>query len=167
MRMVSLGLVLAVALAGPALGQEAANQETELALEIKALNSTLESIRKVLLQQLETQNLELLMRRSDLASREAAEIERQLRAAKALRLEIAEEEKRTRNRFEMMLAQMQELDESEAELFAAQMEQELSLMDARAKALDSEIGELEGRQSQKRGELRDWQDLLDRRLRGR
>jgi chromosome segregation ATPase len=140
----------------------------DLATEVAELNLTLLEIRDLLAQQVETDSLDLLLKRSELVSAEVARLETALREVQAQRDSLAEDETRVRIQIEAAEDQLRSADAPAEQLegYLRQMEFELDSAGRRMRALEGEIQELQNRLTARQRDLQSWQDLVDRRLGG-
>lgn len=141
-----------------------------LAESLTELNETLGEIRRLLAQQLETQNLALLMTRVEFSASQLAQLEGQLRSAEARRRSLGDEKERIEARARTMTAQIEsgswELPQEERDTLFAQMDRELGRLEESIRDADLEIAELRAQTAEKQTEVRGWQDVLDTRLGG-
>lgn len=141
-----------------------------LAESLTELNETLGEIRRLLAQQLETQNLALLMTRVEFSASQLAQLEGQLRSAEARRRSLGDEKERIGARARTMTAQIEsgswELPQEERDALFAQMDRELERLEESIRDADLEIAELRAQTAEKQTEVRGWQDVLDTRLGG-
>ena len=88
-----LALLIAFAIVTPTVAQQPADGvlANEVAVELAQLNTTLEKVHKLLEQQLETQTLDLLLKRAQLVSSEVARLDDQLRKAQTRRDSLEDE----------------------------------------------------------------------------
>lgn len=163
-----VALVLIVA-AGSVLGAQALTpQQQDLGLQLAELNATLQEIKEVLAEQLETDSLDLLLKRSELVSAEVVRLEAQLRNAQkeheSAQFDVEQMQKQMES-FELQARADSDATE-EYEIYSEQMEMQIERTLSRMRTLDGEIQELQNRLTTKREEMRSWQDMVDRRLGG-
>ena len=149
--------VLAVAAVTVLGAQTLEPQQQDVQLELVQLNATMLEIRDVLAQQLESDSLDLLLKRSELVSSDVARIEARLRNAQEQRRSLSDDQERMRTQIEAV---------AEYTGYLRQMEFEVERTQRRIRDLDGEIQELQNRLTAKQRDLRSWQDIVDRRLGG-
>jgi flagellar biosynthesis chaperone FliJ len=142
----------------------------DVGVELAQLNTTLLEIKEVLSQQLETDSLDLLLKRSELVSADVARLDSQLRNAEAQRQSMQDDEERYRAQIEGIELEVRsgaaDASAEEYEAYARQMTGELDRTRRRIRTLDGEIQALQNRLTAKQRDLDSWQDLVDRRLGG-
>ncbi len=142
----------------------------ELTRELAKLNATLDEIRSLLERVTETQGLDLMMKRMELSSAQAADLEKRFDGLESERAAIEDTMRQIESNREAYLADIESRGDDEsllqAEAFTAQADRELAVRSERLRALDDEIAVLRNRLDAKRRELEDWQGYVDRRLGG-
>jgi len=140
----------------------------DLGRELARLNATLSDIRSLLERQLETQNLDLLMKRMELAAAQVSDAESRLGRAAASLESLEEESAALTDRLAVVEAELlrgdAEGDPGAMAGFVAQLESTLERIEDRLRDKRLEIAGLENLLASKERDLRDWQELLDRRL---
>lgn len=164
---VATSLVLTTAAYGQA-GE--AREPTPLAREFDELNATLVRIESLLERMADTQGLDLMIKRMELTSRQAEDLEKRLAGLESERASIEDTIRRIEANREAYLADVKTRGDAdsllEAETMNAQAERELAFRAERRRALDDEIAVVRNRLESKRREFEDWQDYVDRRLGG-
>ncbi len=166
--------LLALAPALMAAAEDQAQPAPTIEGELARLNRTLERIVGLLERQVEGQQLELTMRRIEVASSLSRSLAEELRRAREQRAAHEEERTRVQGRLASLAEAIESGDESVFGTSPAQLKQytdqmglELKLATDRIRDLDLRIAELENELASRRQEIRAWQDLVDRRLGGR
>ena len=174
-RRVSASVLLAVLLplgSPPAGAQEQIqDSDTTVSQELARINRSLEAIVKLLQQETRNQELELAMRRVDLAAQEVRRVENDIRSAVAERSSVEEERIRTEASLEQMGAELESgkaggVSTHQLELAAAETDSLARRLRQRLRALDITILELENRLAARKRDLADWTDFVDRSLSG-
>lgn len=150
----------------PLAAQPAAPGDGDLAGQLARIAASLEAVENLLAQQVETQTLDLLMKRTQLVSAEAAQLDRQLRSAESSRDSMEDELMRIETQLDAFEAAGVEMPEEELIAMTAQMEAEQERLIRRLREVESEIVDLDSRLARKRREMDDWREILDRRLGG-
>ena len=168
MRYAALVTLLLVLVPGAVSGQTAAPPADPIATALANLDLTLKEIARLLSQQSEGHNLDLLMKRVQLAAGQVAETEKRLASAEAARRSVEQERDHTEARLRMIEDGVQadgsEIPAAQAEMLTAQAEADLRRLRVRIAQLSLEIGALETREADQRRDLQSWQSTLDRRL---
>ena len=164
-------LSLTFFLQAPLFAQEGTNQEVPPSVteELQQLNFTLKEIQELLAQQVEQQSLDLLFKRSDLASKEVRELESLLRAAGGEKRSASEQQMRIDLQIKALareLARNENVPEEQFEDYRAQMASESERIHRRLQELEAEVAELQNKLAEKQEELEGWREILDRRLGG-
>ena len=162
-------LVLTVAAGSVLAAQAIAPQEEDLGAQLAELNMTLQEIKQVLAERLETASLDLMLRRSELVSADVVRLETRLRTAESERdsLQFEIEQIRTQiEGWEQRIRSGDAEDSQEYEVYTRQMELQMERAQSRLRTLDGEIQVLQNQLTAKRRDLQSWQDLVDRRLGG-
>lgn len=138
----------------------------DVAAQLVKLNATLEDIQALLAEQLETQTLDLFLKRAQLVSSEVARLDGLLRSAQRSRGHWEDERIRLDTRMEVLQNESPDLDDEarEREMRHVRSQSEGNLRRLRRNAAD--IVELETRLARRQQDLEDWQELLDKRLGG-
>lgn len=155
----------------PASATQAATEfaeEPTLAEELRLLNTTLTEIKELLERQAETQGLDLLMKRMELSSAQAAEIEKRLREAEGRRQAVDDELTQLEERMEFITADYEGggFDGAQYETYVEQADAQRRRLGERLREIEGEIAGIENRLAAKRRDLDDWQTYIDRRLGG-
>jgi chromosome segregation ATPase len=152
----------------PLQAQPAAGGGDPVAVELAKLNATLKDIALLLRQQGESGELELLIKRVELAETRLAERERALAAAEAEQRSLDGERSQLELSLEMIAAQAErgggELPDTQAEAMTAQTEAQLRRVRQRTAELAREIAGLENAIASQAAEVQSWKSILDRRL---
>lgn len=170
------GVLLAILLVGLAVagGAVAAAQEPapNVAVELLKINATLEKIATLLARQSDSADLDLLMKRVQLAQSLATETERQLKDAEK-ELETLKDRKRQlemqleMNRSRADRASDRGTSPEELETLTHLWEVELKRSDQRIATTSANIADYQSRLAENAESVRNWQVVLDRRLAGR
>lgn len=168
-RFAPIALLVALVASSPATAQPTSDLDTtELAAGLAQLNATLLEIKDLLAIQIDTQGLDLLLKRSELASTQAAELEGLLRSAESTRTGLEDQLRNLQSEQEMMEAQMRsgarEADTLAIEAYTRQVEERIDQARDRLRQAEGEVIDLQSRLDTKQRDLGDWQDLIDRRL---
>jgi hypothetical protein len=139
-------LVLAAAIPARAQEPAAGRSDTAVVQELAQIRAALKEIAATLARQAEHSQIDLLMKRAQLAAGEVERGELQIRT------------------FENVEARMADAAAAEREAMTAQIEGEQKRIAQRLRVLEGQIAELQNRLATRRDELRDWQAVLDRRL---
>jgi chromosome segregation ATPase len=166
-------LLVAAAVGGAGAGTGAAEEPaTGVGAELVKINATLEKIVTLLARQTDNADVELLMKRVQLAQGLATEIERQLKDTEK-ELERLKERKRQvemqleMNRTRADLGSDRGPSPEELESLSRIWEEELKRTRDRTATTSAEIAELQARLAESRESVENWQVVLDRRLAGR
>jgi hypothetical protein len=163
--------ILFAALASPAHGLAEESGST-VASELARIHAVLEKISSLLAHQSDSADVELLMKRVELAQGRATELERQVRGA-GMRLEAFQSEKRNIElQIEMGQAGQEsaeggELSPEIVETMARNQEEQLKSVNRRIAAAAAELAEAQSRLDESNTGLRRWEELLDRRMANR
>lgn len=143
---------------------------SDVAVELARLNITLEEVRDLLVQQIETQTLDLLLKRSQLVSSQVTQLDTLLRRAEASRDGLEDEKLRLETNLETFEDRVRgsdpEIPREELEAMMRQFHVELERITNRLREAEAEVIDLDSQLSRRREDLESWQDLLDRRLGG-
>ena len=136
--------------------------------ELRRMNDSLEAIRELLGQQVETQDLDLLFKRSEFSASRKLEVTKELRTAKNELRSIEREDSQMRQSIEIFERQLsagdfEETDEDMA-IYLETIAESLEVNEDRIRESEAHIGVLEGELISRERELQQWQDLLDQRL---
>ncbi len=134
--------------------------------QLARIADALESVEDLLAQQLETQTLDLLLKRTQLVSTEVTQLDRQLRQAEASRDDLEDELLRIETQLDAFESAGVDIPEEELVAMTIQMEVEQERLVRRLREIESEIAGLDTRLARKQAEMDDWRDILDRRLGG-
>lgn len=159
-----IGLVCLVTICAPLWGQAPEAEAPDVATELAELNRTMRELRDLLVRQLETQSLDLMLKRAELASTEVSQLESRLRSAEASQASLEDERRRLTTRMEGF--REQDVENPEIRLMERQFAQELEILDERLRDGQARIADLSARLARKQEDLRAWQMTLDRRLSG-
>jgi hypothetical protein len=157
--------------ASPASAQARAGGRGPVAVELAELNDTMAEMRELLTRQLETQTLDLLFKRTELASNEVLRLDRSLRRATNRRIALDKE----RVELELREEALDDFDRRRERGQAAPSAQNIELqlrnirasterVEERLRELDTEIVGLESSLDERLRDLEEWQQMLDRRL---
>ena len=142
-----------------------------IAQHLASIDETMTEMHELLERQLETQTLDLLLKRAQLASAEVARIDRTLRRSTEKRTSLDAE----RRQLEFRVEAVEELQRSRREEGPSDIELEnrirhlrnsIEVTEEALETVDSEIVDLSARLDRKRQDLEAWQEILDRRLSG-
>lgn len=163
---VSIGLV-SVLLGGAPLAAQ--TDSPAVVEELARLNATLGELRDLLARQLEAQSLDLMLKRTELASQEASQLEARLRSAEARARSLEDEKASMETRLEELERRSRdeglESDEQTRSV-VRQFEAEIERVERRLAEARGDVAQIAGRLDRKLEDLRAWQDLVDRRLSG-
>ena len=168
-RLTSVALLLAISIAVPLTAQPAPGVDAaELATGLAQLNTTLLEIKELLAIQIETQGLDLLLKRSELVSTQAGQLENLLRSAESTRASLEDGLRDLQSEQDMMEAQIssgaRDVQGSEMEAYSRQIEARIDQARERLREAEREVIDLQSRLDAKQRDLDDWQELVDRRL---
>ena len=170
-RKLPLLAILFAALAFPSHGV-AEDAIPTVAGELARIHAVLEKISNLLAHQSDSTELELLMKRVELAQGRATELERQVRGA-GMRLEAFQTEKRS---IELQMevgqsaqafAEAGEPSPEVVESIERNWEEQLKSVNRRIAAAAAELAEAQSRLDESNAGLRRWEELLDRRMANR
>jgi len=172
---VALSLLVA-SLGAPVVGQQAAGEpppELTVGERLDQLNSTLERIAELLERQVESQRLDLALKRVQFGSVRVETLERDLRSAEDRKSSLEDDRYRIRSRLTMMADEFEEMSTEDIEgsrpmyeQMIGQAERELEILEARILETEQRIIDLETELTRRRDDLRSIQDQLDRELAG-
>jgi flagellar biosynthesis chaperone FliJ len=166
-RLTSIALLLTLAIATPTLAQPDSTT-AELTAGLAQLNATLLEMKELLSAQLETQGLDLLLKRSELVSSQAAQIENLLRSAEATQMSFEDEVAQMVAEQEMIEDQIRsgsiDGNDIDAQSYIRRIETRIEQSRDRLRVAEREVVALQSRLDQKQRDLEDWQELIDRRL---
>lgn len=167
----SLALLLAIATPVAAQSTGGIDPAVEVAAQLSQLNATLMEVQALLERQLETQTLDLVLKRSQLASAEVGRLDAQLRRAVERRDSLEEEQVHLEVRAENLEDAYRRSSEDgpsmqEVEMMQRNVRIQRALIEERLSNIAAEVVDLENRLERKREDLQSWQELLDRRLAG-
>ncbi len=155
----------------PAPAQEPALEESGLQQEVARLNGIMKEIAGLLLQQVEGQETDLLLRRSELANRGLGPAKERLQEARAELNGLEDEERNLAMMQEMFEAQKAELrgvgespEEEQVGVQLEQIEERLEVVETRKRELRREMTELENGVQSREQDLRLLEELIDARL---
>lgn len=157
-------LVLAAAIPARAQEPAAGRSDTAVVQELAQIRAALKEIAATLARQAEHSQIDLLMKRAQLAAGEVERGELQLRTFENERGALEDQRLRLAQEAEAVEARMADAAAAEREAMTAQIEGEQKRIAQRLRTLEGQIAELQNRLATRRDELRDWQALLDRRL---
>ena len=144
---------------------QVAKPEDASARELAKLNATMREVADLLSKQVEQGQLDLLMKRTQMALDQVERAEALLRQAQDERASVEGERARLEGHRDVISAQ-EKMPAAERDAAIAGIEAELKRMAQRQGALDGKIVDLQNRIAEKQDELRGWQALVDRRLSG-
>jgi flagellar biosynthesis chaperone FliJ len=166
-RLTSIALILTLAIAAPTLAQPE-SATAELTAGLAQLNATLLEMKELLSMQVETQGLDLLLKRSELVSSQAAQLENLLRSAEASRMSFEDQVLQMEAEQEQMEENIRSgsMGDNEAEIqsYIRRIETRIEQTRDRLREAEGEVVALRSRLDQKERDLEDWQELIDRRL---
>lgn len=165
MRVVAVAVAVLM-IAGNNVLAQVAKVEDASARELAKLNATVREVADLLTKQLAQGQLDLLMKRTQMALDQVVRAEAQLRRAQDERVSVEADRSRLERDREMVAAQ-EKMPAAERDAALAAIDAETKRLAARQSALDGQIAELQNRIAERQDELRGWQALLDRRLSGR
>ena len=162
--------VLLLAATPESLPQSTPSGTADISGELAKLNQAVREIADLLAKQSEGQKLDLLMKRLDLASAKATQLEQRQRSLQAEKTSIEDQ----RNQIDGAIKEFQAQAQTQAsesrrpELQAAVDRAEIQLKGfaSRLQSLSQEIAETETQLAAQREELKEWQRTIDRRLSG-
>ncbi len=159
-----LGLVVLLAVPRPSLGQPA----DATAIELGKLNATLREIVDLLEKQDRASDLQLLMKRLELADARRAASEAALKAAQTEQRSLEAQKGQLELRVKMAAARARDAREGspEADEMELYTQSELARIRKRLTELANELVVLDADVAAKRRDVDDWQSVLDRRLNG-
>jgi chromosome segregation ATPase len=170
-RLTPFALLLTITIATPAIAQPDAEAGTaELAAGLTQLNATLLEMKELLSMQVETQGLDLLLKRSELVSTQAARLENLMRSAESTRMSLEDQVLQMESEQEVMEEAIRSGamgvgdDQVEVQFHIRRIETRLEQTRDRLRAAEGEVVGLQSRLDQKERDLEDWQELIDRRL---
>jgi predicted nucleic acid-binding Zn-ribbon protein len=170
-RKLSLLAILVCALAIPLRGL-AEEPGPSVAGELVKIHAVLEKISNLLAQQTDSADLDLLMKRVQLAQSQATDLERQVRGA-GMRLQGLQDEKRSIE-LQITIGQAsQESDEggelspSMVEAMEQNWEEQRKNVSQRIASTTAELAEAQSRLDESNAAVHSWQEVLDRRLANR
>ena len=151
--------------------QEPASEPPGLQQEVARLNGTMKEIVRLLEKQIEGQETDLLIRRSQLSNRSLGPAKERLRQARVDLTRLDDEETSYAQAMEMYESERPQLrdatDPEEARRMAAQVEQmkeRLEVLETRRQELKREIAELENGVLSREQDMRLLEELIDARL---
>jgi chromosome segregation ATPase len=158
--------LLVLAAATPARAQEPTTGRSEAAVvqELAQINAALREIAATLARQAEQSQLDLLMKRTQMALGEVERGEAQLQAFESERTTLEDQRARLAEQAETIAARTEDVSAAQRDAFNAEIEGEQKRIAQRVRALEGQIAELQNRLSARREESRGWQAVLDRRL---
>jgi chromosome segregation ATPase len=165
---VAVLLVISMSGAAPTTAQSATVDPADLTAGLAQLNATLLEMKELLAIQIETQGLDLLLKRSELVSTQVAQLESLLRSAESTRTSLEDELRHMKIEQEMMETQMRsgsmDAEAFEIEAYSRQIEERIEHARDRLRQAEREVVNLQSRLDAKQRDLDDWQDVVDRRL---
>ncbi len=171
MRKLSLLAILVCALATPLRGL-AQESGPSVAGELVKIHAVLEKISNLLAHQTDSADLDLLMKRVQLAQGQSTDLDRQVRGA-GMRLQGLQDEKRS---IELQIEvgqasqesdEARELSPSIVETMERNWEVQLRNVNQRIASTTAELAEAQGRLDESNAAVHSWQEILDRRLANR
>jgi flagellar biosynthesis chaperone FliJ len=168
-RLTTLALLLTCFTIAPMNALSAAQVDSaELTAGLAQLNATLLEMKELLSMQVETQGLDLLLKRSELVSSQAGQLENMLRSAESTRTSLEDQLLQMVAEQEMMEEQIRsgamDADEVDAQAYTRRVENRIEQTRSRLRKVESEVIALQSRLDTKQRDLEDWQELIDRRL---
>ena len=163
---VSLAFTTLALAPGSAAQEPFSGDSGQVAAELARLNETLEQVQNLLAQQVETQTLDLLLKRAQLVSGEVAQLDTQLRQARSERDELDDQRIQMQAHLEAARDSNSDISFEDLENMTRYQTIGLHSITRRLTKVDTEIIEVQNRLDNKQRDLDDWRDLLDRRLSG-
>jgi chromosome segregation ATPase len=164
MRVVAVAVAV-LTIAGHNVLAQVAKPEDASARELAKLNATMREVAELLTKQVAHGQLDLLMKRTQMALDQVERAETLLRQAQDERTSVEEERSRLEGHREVIAAQ-EKVPAEERDATVAGIDVELKRLAQRQNALEGKIVELQNRIAERQDELRGWQALVDRRLGG-
>ena len=142
-----------------------------LVAEVARLNRTLERIADLLATQVDTQQIDLGMKRLEMLTSRLERSEGELRTLRSNRSsleteEISLEEQRGQAELRLESGEVDEARDENVRAFFRQMDRQLERVRGELDELGRQIAELENQVATQRRDLRGWQEFVDRRLGG-
>ncbi len=144
--------------------EEASNPSPQPGEQLQQIAEELTNIRVLLERQVENQDLQLLIRRSELVSTEVGDLEKRLLSAKSQLASLEGNQERLEIRLEG-LEDSPDIPAETLKMILNDATSELAKIAREHDQAENEIITLENRLSSKDQELREWKDILDRSLR--
>ena len=164
MRLVAVTVAVLMITGNNMLAQDAKVEDAS-ARELAKLNATMREVADLLTKQVAQGQLDLLMKRTQMATDQVERAEAQLRQAQDERVLVEAQRSRLQSQREMTA--QGKMPEAERDTILAGIDPELKRLAQRQSTLEGQIAELQNRIAERQDELRGWQALLDRRLSGR
>jgi predicted nucleic acid-binding Zn-ribbon protein len=164
MRLVAVTVAVLMLTGNNMLAQDAKVEDAS-ARELAKLNATMREVADLLTKQVAQGQLDLLMKRTQMATDQVERAEAQLRQAQDQRVLVEAQRSRLQSQREMTA--QGKMPEAERDTILAGIDPELKGLTQRQSTLEGQIAELQNRIAERQDELRGWQALLDRRLSGR
>jgi chromosome segregation ATPase len=158
-------IVAVLMVAGNNMVAQVVKPEDASARELAKLNAIMREVADLLTKQVANGQLDLLMKRTQMALDQVERTETLLRQAQEERASVEEERSRLEGHREVISAQ-EKMPAAEREAALAGVDVELKRFAQRLSTLETKIVELQNRIAEKQDELRGWQALVDRRLGG-
>jgi chromosome segregation ATPase len=163
MRLVAVTVAVLMIMGNNMLAQEAKVEDAS-ARELAKLNATMREVADLLTKQVAQGQLDLLMKRTQMATDQAERVDAQLRQAQDERASVEAQRSRLQSQRDMTV--QEKMPEAERDVILAGIDPALKRLAARQSTLEGQIGEVQNRIAERQDELRGWQALLDRRLSG-
>jgi predicted nucleic acid-binding Zn-ribbon protein len=163
MRMVAVTMAILMFTGNNMLAQDAKVEDAS-ARELAKLNATMRQVADLLTKLVAQGQLDLLMKRTQMATDQVERAETQLRQAQDERASVEGERSRLQSQRDMTA--QGKMPEAERDTILAGIDPELKRLAQRQSTLEGRIVELQNRIAERQDELRGWQALLDRRLSG-
>lgn len=164
MRTVAVAVAVLM-IAGHNVVAQVAKPEDASARELAKLNATMREVADLLTKQVAQGQLDLLMKRAQMALDQVERAETLLRQAQDERASVEEERSRLEGQREVISAH-EKMPAEERDANVAGIDVELKRLAQRLSTLETKIVELQNRIAERQDELRGWQALVDRRLGG-
>jgi hypothetical protein len=132
--------------------------------ELAKLNATMREMADLLTRQVAQAQLDLLMKRTQMATNQVERAEAQLRQAQDERVSLDFQRSRLQSQREMTA--QGKMPETERDVILAGIDRGLKQLTQQQSTLEGRITELQNRIADGQDDLRGWQALLDRRLSG-
>jgi chromosome segregation ATPase len=164
MRVVEVAVAVLM-IAGSNVLAQVGKVEDATARELVKLNATVREVADLLTKQLAQGQLDLLMKRTQMALDQLERAEAQLRQTQDTRASVEAERTRLESQRQIVAAE-EKIPAVERDAALMAIDAETKRVAQRQSAIEGQIVELQNRIAAGQDELRGWQTLLDRRLSG-